>query len=290
MKKITLEAYAKINLYLDVTSKRSDGYHNIESVMQTVSLSDTVTVSIDENADSKSIIQHFSNSDLPCDETNLCYKAAVAYFKHYGFENYAVEISVEKRIPEAAGLAGGSADAAAVIRALALLCENNSSDEKLCEIGLAVGSDVPFCIIGGTCAVTGRGESVTKLEPLTGVYAVISKSANESVSTKEAYARIDSNCSNSMPSIPFDAYINAVCSGDTVNIAEGAYNIFQNVMSDTLVDTYKIIDTLKQSGALCSLMSGSGPSVFGIFETKKLAEKACEDLKKSYFAAFCELK
>lgn len=290
MKKITLEAYAKINLYLDVTSKRSDGYHNIESVMQTVSLSDTVTVSIDENADSKSIIQHFSNSDLPCDETNLCYKAAVAYFKHYGIENYAVEISVEKRIPEAAGLAGGSADAAAVIRALALLCENNSSDEKLCEIGLAVGSDVPFCIIGGTCAVTGRGESVTKLEPLTGVYAVISKSANESVSTKEAYARIDSNCSNSMPSIPFDAYINAVCSGDTVNIAEGAYNIFQNVMSDTLVDTYKIIDTLKQSGALCSLMSGSGPSVFGIFETKKLAEKACEDLKKSYFAAFCELK
>ena len=84
--------------------------------------------------------------------------------------------------------------------------------------------------------------------------------------------------------------VNAVCSGDTVNIAEGAYNIFQNVMSDTLVDTYKIIDTLKQSGALCSLMSGSGPSVFGIFETKKLAEKACEDLKKSYFAAFCELK
>lgn len=290
MKKITLEAYAKINLYLDVISKRSDGYHNIESVMQTVSLSDTVTVSFDEIADSKSIIQHFQNSDLPCDETNLCYKAAVAYFKHCGIENYAVEISVEKRIPEAAGLAGGSADAAAVIRALDLLCENNSSDEKLCEIGLDVGSDVPFCIIGGTCAVTGRGESVEKIKPLTGVHAVIAKSANESVHTKEAYNRIDSNCLNSTPSIPFDAYISAVSCGDISTVTKGVYNIFQEVMSDVLVDTFKIIGTMKKSGALCSMMSGSGPSVFGIFKTKELAEKACEDLKKCYFATLCELK
>ncbi len=288
MKKITLDANAKINLYLDVTSKRDDGYHNIESVMQSLTLSDKVSVTLSDSEKIKSIKQHFINSDLPCDETNLCYKAAKAYLDSFGIDEYNIEITVEKNIPEAAGLAGGSADAAAVIRALDTLYNKNSSDARLCEIGLKVGSDVAFCIVGGTCKVTGRGENVEKIRPMPDMWVLVSKSANESVSTKEAYRRIDSKENPSLAQITFSEYVNALEAGNIEIITNGTYNIFQSVMKDLLCDTYKIIESMKKDGALCSMMSGSGPSVFGLFDDYELAKSARHNLKSEYFAELCK--
>ncbi|MBQ7822513.1 MAG: 4-(cytidine 5'-diphospho)-2-C-methyl-D-erythritol kinase [Clostridia bacterium] len=290
MKRITLDAPAKINLYLDVTSKRNDGYHNIESVMQSVTLVDTVTVTLGEKT-GQHITQHFENSSLPCDETNICFKAARAYLDRFGINDYDIDISVIKNIPEAAGLAGGSTDGAAVLRALDILYENNTSTETLCEIGLTVGSDIAFCIVGSTAAVTGRGEYVKKLAPLsdTGLYLVIAKSQKESVSTREAYRRIDADSISARGSVSFDEYVKAVENKDIKTLTEGVYNIFERVMSDSLTDTYKIISIMKDAGALASMMSGSGPSVFGIFESREAAEKACHILENDYFATVCEL-
>ncbi len=288
LNKISVNAYAKINLYLDVVSKRSDGYHNIESVMQSVSLCDRVTVTLDTDAAGQKITQDFGESDLPCDETNLCYKAAKAYLDYFEIRDFDIHISVEKNIPHAAGLAGGSSDAAAVIKALDGLYDKNTDIEVLKDIGLKVGSDVPYCIEGGTCRVCGRGETVSKLSPLGGFYVVISKSEKESVSTKEAYSRIDLK-KESDSKTSFEDYVCAVNEKDNDVIASGVYNIFQSVMSDTLSDTSKIIESMKKDGAVSALMSGSGPSVFGLFEKREDAESSALNLRKSYFAVVCTL-
>ena len=291
MKTVTLDAYAKINLFLDVESKRDDGYHNIESVMQTVSLADKVTLTLGES-EGKSITQHFPGSSLPCDETNICYKSALAYLDYFGIENYQLDITVDKSIPEAAGLAGGSADGAAVIRALDKLFGKNTDTDTLCKIGLTVGSDIAFCIVGGTASVTGRGEHVNSLAPLsdTGICCVVAKSAKEAVSTREAYAKIDAGERKNEPVISFDKYISAIEDRETEAIGKGFYNIFEDVMSDSLRNTFEIKRILLENGALAAQMSGSGPSVFGLFECKSDAEAACTALEKEYFASVCELK
>ncbi len=290
MKSITLNAYAKINLYLDVTGVRDDGYHNIESVMQSVSLADSVAVVLGDG-DKNTITQHFENSLLPCDETNICYKAAAAYLAYYGIDGYDIDITVTKNIPEAAGLAGGSADGAAVIRALDLLYDKQSSLDTLCRIGLSVGSDIPFCIVGSTAAVTGRGENVCPLAPLADerFYLVIAKSQSESVSTREAYRRIDCGQYNGSAGTCFDTYVKAVDARDTYSVVKGVYNIFEQVMSDTLSDTYAIIAEMKKYGALCAMMSGSGPSVFGIFESEQATNDAVFALGQKHFSVTCKM-
>lgn len=281
----TVLANAKINLYLDVVGKRDDGYHDIESIMQSVSLSDSVNVKL--NAESgKSIKQKFIGSDLPCDETNLCYKAAYAYFDYMEIDEYDIEITVTKNIPEAAGLAGGSADAAAVILALDKLYGKNTDTDTLMKIGLKVGSDVAFCIVGGTCVVTGRGEHVTKLARLPEYTVLIVKSTNESVSTKEAYKRIDGKRASVKSHISFADYKKAVESSNKKVIESGVYNIFEEVMQDSLSDTQRIIAKIKENGALAALMSGSGPSVFALFEDASSAEKTAEELKNTVCDCF----
>ncbi len=277
--KAVINANAKINLYLDVVSKREDGYHNIESIMQSVSLADVVTVTKNDARGQKTE-QKFYNSELACDETNLCYKAARAYFDYFNISEYDILIEVTKNIPEAAGLAGGSADAAAVIRALDELYDGKSDVKILEEIGLKVGSDVAFCIVGGTCAVTGRGENVEKISDLPEYFVLIVKSARESVSTREAYKRIDENSARCKQNVGFEEYKNAVIGADTDVIEKGAYNIFEEVMRDCLDDAQKIIDKIKEDGAPCALMSGSGPSVFGLYKNKRDAEKTASELKK----------
>lgn len=284
----TVLAYAKINLYLDVVGKRDDGYHDIESIMQTVSLADVVTVDIKKGIDR--ITQEFIGSDLPCYETNLCYKAAKAYLNFFGDRNCAVHIRVEKNIPEAAGLAGGSADAAAVIRALDKAFERGSDTDALCEIGLKVGSDVAFCIVGGTAAVTGRGERVEKINTLPEYTVLVVKSELESVSTKEAYRRIDEKAVSISRDYTFEEYKNAVSYADKGIIEKGVYNIFEEVMKDELPHTQKIIEAMKKSGAQCALMSGSGPSVFGFYTDEAAANSAMEKIKREengIFAAVC---
>ncbi len=287
LKSVIIPAYAKINLFLDVTSRRDDGYHNIESVMQSVSLCDDVCVEV-EDFDGIEINQYFENSDLPCDKTNLCYKAAMAFLEFFNISNIRVIIKVKKQIPCQAGLAGGSADAAAVIRALDVLLNKNSDVDLLCKIGLTVGSDVGFCIVGGTCAVEGRGEIIKPLCSLDKYWLVIAKSDNENVSTAVAYSRIDSLNRDSYPVIAFADYVNAVNTCERDTIVSGLYNLFSDVMRDELSQTYEIIDIMKKNGSLGAQMSGSGPSVFGLFESLESATSAYELLRDKCFAVVCE--
>lgn len=285
----TVLAYAKINLYLDVVGKRADGYHDIESIMQTVSLADIVTVEIKKGIER--ITQEFIGSDLPCDEINLCYKAAKAYLDYFGDRNCHIHIRVEKNIPEAAGLAGGSADAAAVIRALDKAFCRESDMSTLCEIGLKVGSDVAFCIVGGTAAVSGRGERVEKIRQLPEYTVLVVKSDRESVSTKEAYSRIDEKAVSVPHKYTFEEYKNAVEYAEKGIIENGVYNIFEEVMKNELSHTQELIKAMKKSGALCALMSGSGPSVFGFYTDEATANSAMERIKKEMdgiFAAVCK--
>ena len=287
MKTVSLNAYAKINLFLDVVSKRDDGYHNIESVMQSVSLADEVSVKIDAYSGVE-ICQTFHNSDLPCDNTNLCYKAAKAYLDYFNISDVKVDINVVKKIPCQAGLAGGSADAAAVIRALDILFEKGSDNKLLSDIGLKVGSDVGFCIFGGTCAVEGRGEIVKPLTELDGYFVVVAKSEKENVSTALAYSRIDSREEVVPPETSYENYVSAVNSKSSSVIQNGMYNIFQDVMSQELNDTYEIIDIMKKNGSLGAQMSGSGPSVFGLFDSIEKANNALSVLSEKYFAEICK--
>ncbi len=286
MKKVDLLANAKINLFLDVMSKRDDGYHNIESVMQSVSLADEVSLDVEDN-EGVEINQYFENSDLPCDENNLCYKAAMAYINYFGIDNIRVNIRVNKQIPAQAGLAGGSADAAAVIRALDTALEKGSDVATLSEIGLSVGSDVGFCIYGGTCAVEGRGEHIKPVKKLNRYWIVIAKSFNESVSTSVAYSRIDNKARASYPQVSFVDYVNAVNAGNSNLVECGMYNKFQDVMSDELKETYEIIEVMKKNGSLGAQMSGSGPSVFGLFDSVEKAEAALGALNGKCFAVVC---
>lgn len=288
MKSLSADAYAKINLFLDVLSKRDDGYHDLESVMQSVTLCDTVNVTLGDKTTIAEIRQSIEGADLPCDETNLCYKAAKSYLEHFEIECYDIDINVIKRIPASAGLAGGSTDAAAVIRLLDALYEKNSIDELLCEIGLRVGSDVPFCIIGGTCEVRGRGEHVRRLPSLEDYHIVVAKSNGESVSTKLAFDRIDNTCGYARPSVSFSDYIKAVSNGDRQSITRGVYNIFSSVMGDELPAMREIVATMRDCGAQCAIMSGSGPSVFGVFASRDDADAACEKLAHEHFAYACE--
>ena len=288
MKRITVPAYAKINLFLDVINKRNDGYHNIESVMQSVSLCDEVTVEV-EVGEGIEINQFFENSDLPCDETNLCYKAANAYLVYFGIDNVKININVDKRIPCQAGLAGGSADAAAVIRGLDMAFGKTTDTALLSKIGLMVGSDVGFCIYGGTCAVEGRGEIVKPIAKLEKYWVVIAKSNSESVSTSVAYSRIDSNEKKTSPKIMFSDYVDAVIDGNNAKVESGMYNLFQDVMKDELTDTYEIIGIMKKNGSLGAQMSGSGPSVFGLFDCEEKARVALKALEERCFAAVCRM-
>lgn len=287
MKSLTLPAYAKINLFLDVISKRDDGYHNIESVMQSISLFDEVCVEIGE-FDGLQINQTFENSDLPCDNTNLCYKAAKAYIDYFELTDLKINIKVKKQIPCQAGLAGGSADAAAVIRALDKLFNKHSSAGILAKIGMTVGSDVGFCVIGGTCAVEGRGENIKPLQPLKRYWLVVAKSDNENVSTAVAYSRIDTLERESYPSITFEDYVKAVNNRKCDIIENGLYNLFSDVMSDQLHETYDIIDIMKKNGSLGAQMSGSGPSVFGLFDSHESATAVYKLLSDKCFAVVCE--
>lgn len=288
MKSLSANAYAKINLFLDVVAKRTDGYHDLESVMQSVTLCDTVSVTLGDNVGKCEIRQSMEGACLPCDETNLCYKAAKSYLEHFAIEQFDIDIKVKKRIPASAGLAGGSTDAAAVIRLLDALYEKNSTDELLCEIGLRVGSDVPFCMLGGTCEVRGRGEHVKRLPSLAPYHIVVAKSNDESVSTKLAFDRIDNTDCYARPCMDFYDYVKAVSSGDRQSITHGVYNIFSSVMGDELPAMRCLVERMKQYGAQCAIMSGSGPSVFGVFATRDAANAACEKLKRDSFACVCE--
>ncbi len=276
-KKIIISAPAKINLTLCVTGKRPDGYHTLKSVMQSVSLSDTVTVTLNGGT---GISVSCTDGSIPAGAKNIAYRAAEAFFLRTGIKAQGIKIHIDKKIPTEAGLGGGSADGAAVLTALDELFSAGLSAEHLREIGAEVGADIPFCITGGTALCKGIGEIITPLSALPDCFIVIGK-GNTGISTKEAYEKIDVLAD----SLSYD-FDTSVFSGSIREIAAVCSNEFEAV-SD-VPEIKKIKEIMLENGAEVSAMSGSGSAVYGIFTLEKNPEKAFGVLKhENFFAEIC---
>ncbi len=272
--KVRLKAYAKINLGLDVIGRREDGYHLLETVMQSVDIYDTVSVCRSSNA---GITVKCSGLSIP-QEKNIAYKAAAAFFKAVGLpENTGVSIKIIKRIPSQAGMGGGSSDAAATLVALNRIFKTKLSEAELCSIGEKVGADIPFCICGGTRLVRGIGEIITKLDDCADCYFVIAK-GNDGVSTKEAYERVDS--AKGLISLRVEKVIEALSKGDFDALKGKLVNVFEQCTKIKDVEDIKKI--LLECGADEASMTGSGSAVFGIFTNKGQARECERKLKEMY--------
>ena len=271
-KKITVLAPAKINVCLGVTGKRADGYHDIDSVMQTVSLFDKVRVTLAKNASGEKIEVICPGFEALDGEKNIAYRAAKAFLDYIKAESYAVYIEIEKVIPMEAGLGGGSSDAAAVLLALNELTGAPLTEEELCAIGATVGADVPFLVRRGTALVRGIGEIITPCRDLPDVAVLIAYPKSEKVSTGKAYAAIDARGEFSSHT-DFEKMKEAIEKGDLAEISAAGYNIFESVLPEGSA-VFKIKKSMLSHGALMSLMSGSGSAVFGFFPCPKCAERA----------------
>lgn len=281
MNRITVFAPAKINLFLEVHKIMDDGYHNIESLMQTVSMGDTVEIEkLPAEIGQTGSSVHLSCSDdiLPCDSSNLIMRVANLFFEETGIIG-GVSIRLTKLIPIAAGLAGGSTNAAATIIALNKLFGTNFSLGRMCELGAKLGADVPFCVRRGTCKATGRGELLTRIADMPDCDIVIAI-GNGRVSTRWAYHRIDDMTDRKITSI--SDIENAVTTGDIEKVSSLLYNAFENV-SPHETDIKRI---LGDAGALGSTMSGSGSAVYGIFNDSARAKYAYGRLLNAGFRAF----
>lgn len=276
---ITVNAYAKINLTLDITGKRADGYHLLRMVMQSVSLCDRLTLANGEPG----IHIQCARADVPCGKDNTVYKAADAYFAYAGLQP-ALCVTIEKNIPSQAGLGGGSADSAAVLLALNEMYHTGYSKETLCEIGLKAGADVPFCVLGGTALAEGIGEKLTALPALPPCFIVICKPP-VGVDTKKAYALVDS--APSSEHFCTDVMLDALYHADLGGIAAALGNDFERVLN--LAEVSRIKERMFSAGALGSCMTGSGSAVFGIFADEGKALACKERLGKEYADVFlCE--
>jgi 4-diphosphocytidyl-2-C-methyl-D-erythritol kinase len=290
-------AEAKINLYLDVLGGMPNGYHEIISVMQSVSLADEVTVRLVQGSGDGIIntglrpgVAHSGDKavtyapGLPQGEGNTATRAALAFFSSAGIDGYRAEISIEKRIPAEAGLGGGSSDAAAVLRALNRLTGAQLSDDKLREIALAVGSDVPFCVSGGTALARGRGEILEALPPFPARFCVIIKPAF-SISTREMYKEIDRLRPRGGGDI--GGLVSAIEAGDKHAAASRVYNVFEDVLPPNFrAEIFGIKRRLMDSGALAAAMTGTGSAVFALFDTEDGAAAAQAVLSGAYKSCF----
>lgn len=278
--KATVKAPAKINLTLDIIGKRPDGYHDVAMVMQTVSLYDTVTVESSDDGDEIKVSCP-AYPDVPCDDSNIVCKAARAFFAHTGIETQALTIDIDKQIPTQAGLAGGSSDGAAVVLALNKLFSAHLSMDEMAEICSRFGSDVPFCLLGGTMLATGTGTTLKKLHNLPKCHIVICK-PDISVSTAEAYAACDSRPPKGF--VYTDELIKRLYSRDIRGLSNCLYNEFEQVMELPVIKDIK--KTMIRSKALGASMSGSGSAVYAIFLDEKKALRCAETLRDEYEKVF----
>ena len=269
-------AFAKINLTLDVLGKREDGYHDLKSVMQTVSVRDDIEIDIGTG---KEWTLSCDKEGIPCDETNLAWKAAKVYVDTMGKDPQGLAIRITKRIPSGAGLGGGSADAAAVLRALNRHFGEPLSIYALAELGAQVGSDVPFCVICGTAMVEGRGERIKKLNDMPDCVFVICK-PEFSVSTPELYKKIDSCEIAKRPDNT--AMESAILAGDLGKVAENVWNVFDPIVTEDHLELNYIKSIFHSYGALTQQMTGSGSAVFAIMPNFEFAAVACNMLKDNY--------
>ena len=274
-------AYAKLNLSLDVLNKRPDGYHEMKMVMQTVSLRDRLTV---ETGTGRPLEMRSNLGFLPADEHNLAAAAALRLAEDTGADWGGLSITLDKTIPVCAGLAGGSADAAAVLRGLNELLGLGLSQTRLEKIGALVGSDVPYCVGGGTALAEGRGEVLTPLPPLPRCHVVLCKPAF-SVSTPELFRALDGCRIRRRPDTA--GLTEALAAEDLPGVARRMYNVFEHVLPQRRYqEICAIKNSLIQHGALGASMSGTGPTVFGLFDRQQAAEDAWSALRAQYQETF----
>lgn len=268
--KATYKAAAKINLMLDILARLDNGYHSLFMLMQSVDLYDTVSV---ENTDDGKITITCDVEGIPCDKKNIAYKAADAFFKYTGIKNSGIAVDIQKKIPHAAGMAGGSADGAAVIAALNDIFETNLTTAQLCAIGVKVGADVPFCLTGGTCLAQNIGEILSPLPALDECFIVLAK-PERGVSTKEAYDAFDT--APSIRHLDTCGMLYAASQGDLYGICRRTKNVFEQLIE--VPERVPIKSIMNRHGALAACMSGSGPTVYGIFDDESKAQAAAEAL------------
>jgi 4-diphosphocytidyl-2-C-methyl-D-erythritol kinase len=268
-------AYAKVNLGLDILGTRADGYHEMRMIMQSVSLCDTVTVKSSTGAFSL----YMEGFTPPEGKKTLEQQAAEAFFHHIGKPLPGLKVFIEKQTPAYAGLGGGSADVAALLRILRDAYAPDLPIEALETIGLTVGSDMPFCVRGGTALAEGRGEILTDLNPLPACTFVLCK-PEFGIPTPTLFARVDGGELVRRPDI--DGMKDALATGDLNGVASRLGNVFEEVLPEEYHEVFEIKRQLMELGALNAAMSGSGPTVFGIFRERNTAEQAAEVLKKNY--------
>lgn len=269
-------AYAKLNLTLDVLGKREDGYHELSMVMETVDLHDTLRFSKEGEG-----VRALSDlSFLPRDQNNLAAKAALCFSQATGIPVEPLTIRIEKHIPVCAGTAGGSSDAAAVLRYLNRAAGAGLSNEALREIAEAVGSDVPYCVTGGTALAKGRGEQLTALPSLPPCWFVLCKPPF-SISTPALFAEIDRHKLRRRPDT--QGVLAALEAGDLAGVARRLYNVFEDVLPERQAKTVREIKAaLISAGALGSVMTGTGSTVYGLFDSESMAQQALALLKETY--------
>ncbi len=272
------KAYGKINIALDIVGKRADGYHILKMIMQQIDLYDVVSVDKASNG----IVLTTNRSYLPVDNRNLAYRAAELFLEKYSIKS-GVSINIEKNIPVSAGLAGGSTNAAAVLKSLNELFKVNASIEELMELGLSLGADIPYCISGGTALCENIGEVITPLKPFKNQILVVVKPPF-GVSTKEVYKGIDINRIHKHPKT--EDIIAAMEREDVKFVAENMKNVLENVTLRKHGKIRAIKNRLLEEGALGAMMSGSGPTVFAFFEDMLKAQRCYNHLKREYKECF----
>ena len=279
-----IQAFAKLNLTLDILGKREDGYHDLRMVMQSITLADTLT--LEENR-GEGLRVSANLRFLPTGEKNLAAAAALRFWEALGREPENLDIRIEKRIPVCAGMAGGSSDAAAVLRALNQRAGEPFAPKELARLGERVGSDVPYCVLGGTALAEGRGEVLTTLAPLPRCWVVACK-PDFPISTPELFAQADRVKLRRRPDTA--GLVAALEAGDLGGVARRMYNVFEDVLPARLYTRVaEIKNVLIQCGALGANMSGSGPTAFGLFDRLEAAQEARACLAQRYRDTFlCE--
>ena len=275
MDKILIKAYAKINLTLNVLRRLENGYHELEMIMQSVGLHDTVEV---EKNDSGNIRVFTDSSKVPLGQDNTAYRAAEAIIEKYGLKS-GVDIHIKKRIPVAAGLAGGSADAAAVIKAMRELFLPSVPVEKFQKFASAIGKDVPFCLKNGTAFAFGLGDKLVYIKDCPLFYTVIAK-PDIDVSTAAVYNALKIEDIKKRPDTK--AMLQAIDTSDAKAVSDNVLNVLETVTAVKYPVICRLKEFMINNSALASAMSGSGPSVFGLFDSEQKAQFVCESIKKEF--------
>lgn len=273
-----IKAYAKINISLDIVGKREDGYHLLEMIMQSIDLYDEISI----EKQKEDITITCDKQYVPVDERNLAYKAAKLFKEEYNITS-GVNININKNIPVCAGLAGGSTDAAAVLKIMNKLFDINASEEKLMELGLKLGADVPYCISGGTAICKGIGEEVTKLKPFKDKILVLVKPPF-GVSTKVVYQEFKLDRVRNHPNT--NLLINAIENDNLEEVCSNMKNLLENVTLRKHKVLINIKEEMKRYGSIGTMMSGSGPTVFAFFDDMLSAQRCFEKMKLKYNDVF----